>query len=189
MKKTFVSMMLAVALLTGASAFAQTPDASTGATVQKENTQCENCPQGQKGPKGQKGNKAQKPSKPKFNPFDGIQLTNEQQQKLQLLQQGLGPVRLTPQEQAKIKENPNLTPEQKKQLKEERKAKKLEAKKNYLNGVKETLTPDQYVVFLENWYLYAPQDQGKAKAKGHDKKDGKRGDKAKMKAQKNNSDK
>lgn len=32
-------------------------------------------------------------------------------------------------------------------------AKRREARKNYLNGVKEILTPDQYVVFLENVYM------------------------------------
>ena len=157
MKKTILSMMLAGALFAGGTAYAQSQtEGSTGASVQKENVE--------KGKKDTKGNKAgmRKANRPPFNPFDGVQLTNDQQQRLQALQQGLGPVQLTPEEQAKIKENPNLTPEQKKQLKEEKKAKKLEAKKNYLSGVKEILTPDQYVIFLENVYLYAPQDQGKA---------------------------
>lgn len=154
MKKTIVSLMMAVALVSG-SAFAQTPNASTGATTQKEAVK------GDKARKGPKGDRMQQ-----FNPFDGVQLTNDQQAKLAELQKGLGPVQLTPEEQAKIKENPNLTPEQKKQLKEEKKAKKMEAKKNYLKGVKEILTPDQYVIFLENVYLYSPQ-QGQGQ--GHDK--------------------
>lgn len=155
MKKVFVSMMLASALLIGGSAMAQSPaDGNTGAT-QKENVQ--------KGKKGDKKYKGQKSNRPQFNPFDGVQLTDDQQQKLAVLRQGLGPVMLSPEQQAKIPENKNLTEEQKKQLKAEKKAKKLEAKKNYLNGVKEILTPDQYVIFLENCYLYAPQGQTKAK--------------------------
>lgn len=154
MKKAIVSMMMAGALLIGGTAYAQT-DATTGATVQKENVKGE-----RKGKKGDIKRKGEMVPKPQFNPFDGIQLTDDQQQRLQVLQQGIGPVRLSKEQQEKIPVNPNLTDEQKKQLKEEKKAKKLEAKKNYLNGVKEILTPDQYVVFLENVYLYAPKDKG-----------------------------
>ena len=163
MKKLIVSMMTAVALFAGSAAYAQTPsDGNTGATVQTEKSE----KAGKKGTKdfkksgkeGMRGNKGNQG--PRFNPFDGVQLTPEQEQKLQVLQRGLGPVILDKEQQAKIKENKNLTPEEKKQLKKEKEAKKLEAKKNYLNGVKETLTPDQYVIFLENWYLYAPQNQG-----------------------------
>lgn len=191
MKKIFVSMMLAAALLTGGMAYAQT-DGTTGAT-QKENVgkNIQNAPlrdqsarakkEGQKGPKMGKKNKQ---GKPMFNPFEGVQLTEDQQQRLQVLQQGLGPVQLTPEEKAKIKENPNLTPEQKKQLKAERKAKKLEAKKKYLSGVKETLTPDQYVIFLENCYLYAPQGHSKDKGMKHHKDGRKEGKKAKKAAEK-----
>lgn len=157
-------MMLAAALLTGGSAFAQTTtDGTTGATTQvekgKKGESCDaNCKKGDK-KKGPKGDKKKNGPRAKFNPFDGIQLTADQQQKLEVLQRGLGPVELSKTQQEKIPVNPNLTKEQKKQLKQERKAKKLEAKKKYLAGVKETLTPDQYVIFLENFYLYAPQKQ------------------------------
>lgn len=171
MKKIFVSMILATALLAGGTAIAQTPtDGTTGATVQKENVK--------KDKKGKKGNKTAKGMKsnkgPKFNPFEGVQLTADQQQRLQVLQQGLGPVKLSPEQQAKIPENPNLTDAQKKQLKAEKKAQKLEKKKKYLNGVKEILAPDQYVIFLENCYLYSPQKQNKA-GKGFKPGDGARG--------------
>lgn len=47
-------------------------------------------------------------------------------------------------------------------MKAQRKARKLEAKKNYLKGIKDILTPEQYVVFLENVYINTP-DLGKAK--------------------------
>lgn len=156
-------MIVAGALLVGGTASAQTKaDGTTGASVQKENVEKKN-----KGDKSFKGNKIQKGNRgPKFNPFDGVQLTQDQQQRLQVLREGLGPVQLTPEQQAKIPENKNLTDAQKKQLKEERKAQKLEAKKNYLGGVKEILTPEQYVIFLENCYLYAPQDQNKVAKTG-----------------------
>lgn len=165
MKKIFVSMIMAGALLLGGNAYAQTnannsgnPKAKTEKKECKGEGQCPNCPEG----KVKAGKKA-------FNPFDGIQLTEDQQQRLQVLQQGLGPVKLTPTQEAKIKENPNLTPEQKKQLKEAKKVQRVESKKKYLNGVKEILTPEQYVVFLENVYIYGPGNQVKA-AKKHDKK-------------------
>ena len=165
MKKVFVSMMLAGALLAGSSAYAQTQtDGTTGATTQKECCkEDKGDKKGHKDGKGKKGAalKGNKVQRQQFNPFDGVQLTDDQQQKLQELQKGLGPVMLDREQQAKIPENPNLTPEQKKQLAEEKKAQKLEAKKKYLNGVKETLTPEQYVIFLENVYLYSPQNQGK----------------------------
>lgn len=147
-------MMLVSGLLFGGNVFAQT-DATTGATTQKEAVK-----------KGDKVKMARQQGRPeirqKFNPFDGIQLTEDQQQRLQELQKGIGPVQLTTEQKAKIKENKNLTDEQKKQLREERQAKKLEDKKKYLNGVKATLNPDQYIIFLENCYLYAPQEQAKA---------------------------
>ena len=167
MKKLFVSMMMAGALLLGSTAYAQT-DATSGATAKAKTEKacngekaCPNCPNGEL-----------KGSKKAYSPFDGIQLTNDQQQRLQVLRQGLGPVQLTPEMKAKIKENPSLTPEQKQQLKAEKKAKKAEAKKNYLNGVKEILTPDQYVVFLENVYLYGPETQVKSIQKPNGKKVG-----------------
>lgn len=172
MKKVVLSMMLATGLLMGGSAYAQNQtDGTTGAT--KQNTEkYEAGPKGKKDGKAAKGkkgdkskkNKGQKGNRQQFNPFDGVQLTADQQQRLQVLRQGLGPVVLDKEQMKNIPENPNLTPEQKAQLKKERKAKKQEAKKNYLNGVKEILTPDQYVIFLENCYLYSPQpNNGHAK--------------------------
>ena len=178
MKKILVSMMLAVALAGGSSIYAQSQaEGNTGATSQKSQKEWN------KGEKSrQKSDKKMKAQKPQFNPFEGVQLTDDQQQRLEVLQRGLGPVVLDKEQQEKIKENPNLTPEQKQQLKKERKAAKLEQKKQYLNGVKEILTPDQYVVFLENVYLYSPQGQGKSQWSKSNKdfkqgKEGKKGQK------------
>lgn len=176
MKKVFVSIMMAAAIIAGSSAFAQTKaDATTGATTQVEKCQKDgkDC-KGEKKCKGDKKckdakdlkakkiNKTKAVTRQQFNPFEGVQLTDDQQQRLQVLQQGLGPVQLSKEQMAKIPENKNLTPEQKQQLKAERQANKMEAKKKYLGGVKEILTPEQYVIFLENVYLYSPQSQGNA---------------------------
>lgn len=174
MKRIFVNMIVAGALLAGGTAYAQNAaDGNTGATAQKENVA--------KGKKMAEGKKGERATKPRYNPFEGIELTPEQQQKLQVLREGLGPVKLDKEQMAKIPENKNLTDEQKKQLKQERKAKKLEAKKKYLAGVKETLTPEQYVIFLENCYIYQPQgkaykqDKNKDYKKSKDRKGGKDG--------------
>ena len=192
MKKIFLSIMLVGALLVSGTVYAQNQvEGTTGASVQKENTQ--NGKDKKKASKAKKdGKKSDKKSvtksnRPKYNPFDGIQLTDDQQKRLQVLRQGLGPVELTPEQKAKIKENSQLTPEQKQQLKKERNDKKMEAKKNYLNGVKEILTPDQYVVFLENVYLYSPQDKGKGVKQGF-APNGRKGEKSgKMKKQQNSA--
>ena len=161
MKKVFVSMILAGALFTGSTTYAQTQtDATTGATVQKENTKHGKKDKGVKEAKKGKKEIKMRSDRQRFNPFDGVQLSDDQQQRLQVLQQGLGPVQLSQKQQANIPENKNLTDEQKKQLRQEQQAQRMEKKKNYLNGVKEILTPEQYVIFLENVYLYSPQDQG-----------------------------
>lgn len=185
MKKKVIGFIVAIAAITTGSVFAQKQaDQAKG----KQQTEC--CQQGKDSKKGKGERKG-----PKFNAFDGIQLNADQQQKLQVLREGLGPVKLTKEEKEKLKaENKGLTDEQKKQKKAERKAKKAEAKKNYLKGVKETLTPEQYVIFLENVYLYSPEQQkamshkdGKKKG-GKDMKDSKKRDGKDMKDKKGKKD-
>lgn len=150
MKKKVIGFIVAIAAITSGSVFAQNKTDQNNGKPQTEC--CNTAKEGKKGKGEKKG--------PKFNAFEGIQLTADQQQKLQVLRQGLGPVKLTKEQKENLKkENKNLTDEQKKQKKTERKAQKSAAKKNYLNGVKGILTPDQYVMFLENVYLYSPQPQ------------------------------
>ncbi len=100
--------------------------------------------------------------------FEGITLTPEQQTKLQELNASRA----------------KAAKEKKEAAKADRKAKgdqKKAARKDYLNSVKGVLTPDQYVIFLENAYVngpakMAPRDgkahKGAVKGamKGHDKK-------------------
>ncbi len=75
------------------------------------------------------------------NPFEGITLTQEQQAKLDQLNQS---------RKADRQQRAQATKEQKKQAKEARRADRKAQKRDYLNNVKSILTPDQYVVFLEN---------------------------------------
>lgn len=128
---------------------------------------------------------SKKEVKPRFNPFEGLNLTSEQQEKLKVLRQGLGNA-MPKKEKLSKEQKKSITAEQKKQMKAERKAKKLEVKKNYLTGVKEILTPDQYVMYLENIYINTPD----VKMKASDKRKGikeprKPSDKKKNPSQKN----
>lgn len=172
MKKKIFGMLIAFATIASGSVYAQTQQAKD-----KSGAKPECCI-----PAAINKNKQ---AKPKFNPFDGVQLTSDQQQRLQVLRQGLGPVKLSKEEMEK------LSDEQKKQMRQENKAKKAEAKKKYLSGVKEILTPEQYVIFLENVYLYQPE-KGKGNLHGNKKMKGKKnfkGDVTKKKENKGNKDK
>ncbi|MCH5224273.1 MAG: hypothetical protein J1E82_09550 [Muribaculaceae bacterium] len=149
MKKKVLGFIVAIAAIASGSIYAQNQSCNNQQGEQKE---C--CKEAKKDKKDKKDKGGKKMAeKPRFNAFEGIQLTDNQQQKLQELRKGLGPVKLT-DEQKK-----NLTDDQKKQMKAEAKAKKADAKKNYLNGVKEILTEQQYVIFLENNYLNGPGSQ------------------------------
>lgn len=121
---------------------------------------------------------------PAFDPFNGTQITPDQQEKIRVLQEGLGPVLLNKKQMKEVYGNKSekLSDEQKKARKLEMKEKKAEAKKKYLNGIKEILTPEQYVIFLENVYLYSPENQGsgmpgKDMKKGHHGMKGEKGKK------------
>lgn len=79
--------------------------------------------------------------------FEGITLTPDQQTKLQELNASRA----------------KAAKERKEAAKAERKAKgdnKKAARKDYLNSVKSVLTPEQYVIFLENAYVNAPAKMG-----------------------------
>lgn len=91
--------------------------------------------------------------------FEGIILTPDQQTKIQELNASRAQAAKVKKEAAKQK---------KEAAKADRKA-KAEAKKadrkDYLNSVKSVLTPDQYVIFLENAYVNAPARMGKPDGK------------------------
>ena len=71
----------------------------------------------------------------------------------------------------------NLSREEKMKLKEERRARIVETRKKYLEGVKNILTPEQYNKFLENSYLSKASNHKNFKSKGHAKRYGKIHDK------------
>ncbi|MDE6485798.1 MAG: hypothetical protein K2L14_10455 [Duncaniella sp.] len=110
--------------------------------------------------------------------FEGITLTPDQQTKLQELKASRA----------------KAAKEKKEAAKAERKAKgeaNKSDRKDYLNSIKGVLTPEQYVIFLENAYVNAPAKignrDGKARAikgamKAHDGKKGKAEGRMKAKA-------
>ncbi|MCM1310015.1 MAG: hypothetical protein NC301_03185 [Bacteroides sp.] len=124
--KKLIMALAAVALTAGIAS----------ATPDKNKKQCNNpqqCPQAQQC--NQPCDTAcNKPCAPKFCPFDNLNLTDTQKQQLKDLR-------------AKHQQ-------EKKAAKAERKANRKAAKKAHLDEIKVILTPEQYVLFLENSYLY-----------------------------------
>lgn len=103
----------------------------------------------------------------KYNPFSDLNLTAEQQTKLDNLRQEMKKDRKDAVEKMKADKDKN------------RKAKKEameNGRKAYLAKVKEILTPEQYVQFLENSFLNANKAGMKnQKMKAHGPRDAKKG--------------
>lgn len=148
MKKSILSIAVMAASLFSFNAIAQTP-----ATCDAAKCPAKECV---------KGEKCDKPGKPcKADPFAGITLTQDQQTKLDAL-----------------KANCKANREQASKERADRAVKKdslaKAGKKEYLENVKAILTPDQYVVFLENIVLTNPvQDRGMGPKKVQIARDGK----------------
>lgn len=169
-------ILLSVAVLsTSMVAFAQSNSQSTTKGTDKtEQTACsrdrkDNCKQ-RDGKKNFFGSKA----------FDGIDLSAEQKTKLEALREANRSDRQAMKKDESQNDRKNLTDEQRRQMRAERQAKRDAARKSYLEGVKQILTPEQYVQFLENNYMMQ-QDHGpmmkKDGKKMDQRKEGRRGDK------------
>lgn len=114
--------------------------------------------------------------------FAGITLTADQQNKLTNLRENARAQREAFRAEAKANKEANkadMNKENKNGKRAEGFAKRREARKNYLNGVKEILTPEQYVVFLENVYMMPQQGPRMDKANLHKAKAGKDSKKSK----------
>lgn len=172
MKKKVLSLAVLMA-----SVFTFGTMAQTTATVSDNNKTCTeaSCPKADKavkGQKGQKGNKDMKPNRP--NPFEGINLTADQQTRLQAIRDNAKQQREAAKaDQSKV-EKGKLDKDR-----ADRRADFANKRKDYLGKVKEVLTPDQYVVFLENCYVQQmPMKQGHMARGKMAKHDGKKGFKA-----------
>lgn len=155
MKKSILSLAILFASVAGFSASAQT------ATPQCPKTKTE-CTKG-----------CAKKDAPRCNPFAGLNLTEKQQSELQALRAEKG---------ARIAENKaskDAARAEKQAQRKQNMENRLQNRRDYLAKVKNILTPEQYVQFLENSYV----DQGMMKggprhgkmAQGHHGKKGQKG--------------
>lgn len=87
-----------------------------------------------------------------MNPFEGLNLTADQQAKLEALKQNC-PMKADKQKADK---------QDKKAQKAEMMAKRVQGKRDFLAQVKNILTPEQYVTFLENSFVNGQNHHGKA---------------------------
>lgn len=175
MKKKVLSLAVLMASVFTFGSFAQTKSDNKDAACTK--TEC---------PAKAKGDKAA--NRP--NPFEGINLTADQQTRLQAIREKAKAERTEQMAQKKAakaeKKQADAT------ARDARRAEMTKKRQDYLVQIKEVLTPEQYVVFLENCYVQqAPQGKasmgkharfdkngnkgGKFAGKGKMKKDGKQG--------------
>lgn len=135
MKKTLLVIALAACGIAGATA--QKP-----ATCATANCNTANCTEQQCAPQNCKNNRTC------ASPFEGLNLTADQQTKLNALKQECT---ARQQQQRRDCQKANA----------ERKGMKTECRRTNLAKIKEILTPEQYVTFLENAYVNgAPKHQG-----------------------------
>ncbi|MCM1356858.1 MAG: hypothetical protein NC212_10690 [Staphylococcus sp.] len=149
MKKTFLSIAVFLAAMTGVSASAQSQSPQN---CTNPNTTCS---QKSCAPKESKCN----------NPFAGLNLTEQQQSQLKALN--------CPNVKGKQCKQQSSKDERQAQ-KQQKAQQKQQARKDYLAQVKSILTPEQYVQFLENSYLergarQKPHHGHAAKAHGNKK--------------------
>lgn len=144
MKKKIFSIALVLAGMMGTTAIAQTPSSNTTPAAKEQG--CPACPRGKQ-----------------YNPFEGHNLTDKQQNDLKALRES---------RKADIKKEMS-------DKKADRKAMREQAQKNrkdYLAKIKGILTAEQYVQFLENSYLNNRAGVGSNNRKDmRNKKDGKKG--------------
>lgn len=146
MKKQIATLALAAVSMVTMGAFAQNKDCK--AQCKDKQAKCVNA--------DRKDCKKMRPGC--FNPFEGLNLTDAQKEKL-------GKV-TCPAQQARADRQKAKADDKAKR--EERRAKAKEARANYLKEVKSILTPEQYTQFLENFFLNSrPANGGKAFRKGH----------------------
>lgn len=143
MKKIILSLAVLLVSTISAVSYAQAP-----ASNDNKSSRIENAGKAKKDKKSAKENKGER-KVDTMKAFEGLNLSAQQQQQLQDLQKNL---RAEKAGEKKDKKE-DLSEAQKKELKKANKAAKKERKQKYLNGVKSILTPDQYVIFLENFYV------------------------------------
>ena len=152
MKKKILGLaLIAMSLVAFTGAARTTTDTNTSAKEAKENV------------KGKKADR--KECHAKVNPFEGLDLTDAQQAKIQQLDN---------KRKTERKEQMQARKENKQRQSADRKEARRNAKKEYLKEVKEIIGSDKYVTFLENAYVNNGR-HGDGKAFRQGKHNGKKG--------------
>ncbi|WP_301746935.1 Spy/CpxP family protein refolding chaperone, partial [uncultured Duncaniella sp.] len=151
MKKTILSIAVLLASMAGITASAQSQNANPQAKTECATGNCT------------------KKDAPKYNPFQGLNLTEQQQTQLKALKAEKGGKCATGDQNANCtkgskdkKDKQQLSQAEKQAQRKQFAEQRLQNRRDYLAKVKTILTPEQYVQFLENSYV----DQG-MKAPGH----------------------
>lgn len=129
MKKFIVAATLAAGLLSAAGASAARPQCPVNANREAAvlaNRPGDTC--------------AQACRQPRFNPFEGIELTADQQTAIQNLNNTTC-------------QNRQNARNERRERNEATRESRLQSRRDYLAQLKQILTPEQYVSFLENSYL------------------------------------
>lgn len=174
MMKRFLTMALVAITLSASTAFAQTATDNSAEPTNKEmrvkgDKKDRKDRKDKKDRKGKKDHKNRKGGKPcsgtcragkcDLNPFEGLNLTEQQQTELR---------QLCDQQKEACKANFEARKEKKQQADSAMFAQRRAAKADRLNKIKAILTPEQYVQFLENSYLNAANPgKGMKPGKGH----------------------
>ena len=152
MKKKIFSIALVLAGMIGSTAIAQTP--STETTPAAKEQKCPACPAGIK----------------QYNPFEGLNLTEKQQNELKALRES---------RKADLKKEMSKKKAEKKADRQAMREQAQNNRKEYLAKIKGILTPEQYVQFLENSFLNsragAPGPKDRKDMRGGKKMDRKKG--------------
>lgn len=106
--------------------------------------------------------KGEKRMAQKKNPFEGLNLTEQQKADLKAIKPAMKAERKAAKEQAKAEGNEN----KERKDPQARMAEKQQMKTEYLSRVKSILTPEQYLTFLENNYKAKGKDAGDKMKKG-----------------------
>ncbi len=148
MKKIIVAAALAAGLLCTTGVSAKNPNA------RNLNRQVATCAQTADSCTGQRPDGA-----PRFNPFEGITLTTEQQTAIDNLQNQRRQARETARRDGR---------QERDQRQQAARENGQQERRDYLNQIKGILTPEQYVTFLENSFLNAPGPRDRDGHRGHD---------------------
>lgn len=129
MKKSIISLSTILASALCFTSMAQNPASPSGKCATDTCSQTTCC---KKGPQA-------------YCPFNGLNLTEKQKSELQSI---------CPSKQ--LKGQSSKTKAEKQAQRKEMAGKRLQARRDYLAKVKNILTPEQYVQFLENSYINKP---------------------------------